>query len=335
MKENQVNELAERGTFLGKHIHGKVEETHISWVILSKRHAFKIKKPLKLSFLDFSTLRLRKNNCIREVELNSRFTDIYQDVVPIRTAKQQLLIGSGTGRTIEYAVQMRRLMVGKRMDNLLRSKKVHKKNIKALAAVTASFHKEAEKLKVPFNLSQSRETFNDIYLIRDFVLDHLGLSYAKIIDRSIHWSNNFLKSHAPRIQQRIDRGFKRDVHGDLHSGNIFLYQNPVLFDCIEFNDTYRQIDVLYEVAFLCMDLEAFQQGKLAKFFLSAYTQKFNCFEVKEDQKIFIYYKSLRANVRAKVHAISAKQIEDQQKLKEHVVETKKYLSLMKSYMKLK
>lgn len=122
------------------------------------------------------------------------------------------------------------------------------------------------------------------------------------------------------------------MHGDLHSGNIFLYRKPVLFDCIEFNDEYRQIDVLYEIAFLCMDIEAFHQKHLVKYFLLEYKKHFQCFETKEDEILFTYFKCLRANIRAKVHAMSAGQADTSDELAFHANETKKYLFLMKDYM---
>ena len=113
---------------------------------------------------------------------------------------------------------------------------------------------------------------------------------------------------------------------------FFLYRNPVLFDCIEFNDEYRQIDVLYELAFLCMDLEAFHQRHLAKLLTSVYVKQFQCFEGSEDQNIFRYFKCLRANVRAKVHVMSATQADSQQERMEHSAAARKYLALMKVYM---
>ena len=204
--------------------------------------------------------------------------------------------------------------------------------IQALASKIVSFHKTAKKIFIPFDPSVSRHTFNDINVNRDFVLKELGHSFVDIIDQSILWSNDFLEVHAYRIQQRIEQGFKRDVHGDLHSGNIFLYKTPVLFDCIEFNDAFRQIDIMNEIAFLCMDLDAFQQKQLAEDFLSAYKSKIACFEVEEDENLFIYFKCLRANIRAKVHTLSAVNAHTNKEKIAHLAETQKYLSLMKAYM---
>ncbi|MEX1238909.1 MAG: hypothetical protein WEB30_04300, partial [Cyclobacteriaceae bacterium] len=115
--------------------------------------------------------------------------------------------------------------------------------------------------------------------------------------------------------------------------NIFLYQHPVIFDCIEFNDAYRQIDVLDEVAFFCMDLEAHDQDKLSEKFVSEYSKRFSCFQQGEDRKIFNYFKCYRANVRAKVHALAAIQERDAAPFSRHAERVKAYVCLMARYMR--
>lgn len=112
--------------FKNKRLGGKVEETHILWVILTRKNAFKIKKPLKLPFLDFSTLELRRKFCEREVELNSRFTDIYLSVLPVRLIDDQWSIGGEGGKLVDYAVSMKRMALTKRMDNHLGVKRLMK-----------------------------------------------------------------------------------------------------------------------------------------------------------------------------------------------------------------
>ncbi|MBA4056435.1 MAG: hypothetical protein C0490_17095, partial [Marivirga sp.] len=307
MKEEEVKELTAHGIFENEVLRGRLEETHISWVILTKLYAFKLKKPIKLSFLDFSTLSFRKHFCEREIVLNRRFTDIYLDVLPVRLHNGSWFMGGQYGMVIDYAVRMKRLRESKRMDNVVRKGKLTAPYIDSLAKVVASFHLRAEVVKFPFDIDQARNTFNDITVVRDLVLNELGAAFADIIDESLKWSDNILSVYAKRFQDRIDVGFRRDVHGDLHSGNIFLYREPVLFDCIEFNDDYRQIDVLYEIAFLCMELEVLGHKKMADVFISSYKAIFPCFEVEEDEGILNYYQCLRANVRAKVHGMSALQ----------------------------
>lgn len=125
----------------------------------------------------------------------------------------------------------------------------------------------------------------------------------------------------------------RDVHGDLHSGNIFLYREPVLFDCIEFNDQYRQIDVLYEIAFLCMELEFFGKKSLSAYLLKQYLKRFPCVESPEDKKIFTYYKCLRANVRAKVIALHLRQTRSPIERQQQKTILKKYLEMIRIYIR--
>lgn len=333
MSENEIRRLAERGTFLDGRIRGHIEETHISWVILTKKFAFKIKKPLKLSFLDFSTLAKRKKYCFRELQLNQRFSPIYLAVLPVHLEGTSWHIGKGNGKVVEYAVQMKRMMLTKRMDKLLEMKKVNKRDIQSLAANIASFHSGAEVIKTPFNLAKAKRAFNDIRSIMILSSTHLGKEYALVVKKSMEWSNIFLKTHARRIRERIAMGFHRDIHGDLHSGNIFLYRNPVLFDCIEFNDAYRRIDVINEIGFFCMDLEAFGQVRLSQMFQREYHRAFPCFQTAEDQRLFVYYKCYRANVRAKVHALAAIQAHDVDNYQHHVNAWQTYLELIANYIK--
>src|SRR5690606_32919145 len=161
--------------------------------------------------------------------------------------------------------------------------------------------------------------------------EHLGQAFGEIVKLSVKWSDQFLTDHYSRIKERIAEGVFRDVHGDLHMANVFLYRDPVLFDCIEFNDSFRQIDVLEELAFLAMDLEANSAGRLANLLVKSYRENFECFYRKEDKLLFNYYKCSKANVRAKVSAVAAEQASDGVTYEHAVDACKKYLRLMKKY----
>lgn len=332
MTDNEVNELAEEGSAEGKPLRGNVVDTHISWVILTEDFAYKIKKPIKLSFLDYTSLGARKENCEKEIVLNSRYSSIYISVVPIRFYKSHWLYGGEDGEVVDYAVKMKRMDSSMQMDTLLKNSDVNISRMKPLAEVIGSFHAKAKITRHPFKLTEATELFNDLEQNIELVNKELGASYQNIIKESILWSDEFLAQHKDRLEERVELGFQRDVHGDLHSGNIFLYDIPVLFDGIEFNETFRQIDLLYEIAFLCMDLEAYDRPDLANSFLDHYNEIVPCFEVEEDYSIFNYYKCLRANIRAKVHGVSACEAHDKKSKSDHLSETKKYLLLMKKYM---
>ncbi len=332
MKESDILTLAKSGNFHGQPLSGQIEETHISWVILTRKYAFKLKKPLKLSFLDFSKLSGRKKFCEQELMLNRRFSKIYKSVLPVRYDRGTWYMGGKKGRVVDYAVQMKRMISSKRMDLLLRTGKVTRENIFALAEEIGSFHSRARIITRAFDIVVARRTFNDIRTIRLNILRHLGSRYSDFIDRSVRWSDSFLKAHKARIQERIRMGFLRDVHGDLHSGNIFLYKHPVLFDCIEFADSLRFIDVIAEIAFFCMDLDYYGYEQLAEIFLSEYNRCFPCILNREDERLLLYYECYRANVKAKVHMSSAEQALTRIDYSRHMQAVRGYLNLMKRYM---
>lgn len=332
MTGGQIEELAAAVAYRDETLWGTTEETHISWVILTPQFAFKIKKPVTLSFLDFSTLKKRKKYCEKELALNRRFSKIYLRVVPVKYGNGKWRFGSGTGRIIDYAVMMYRLDSSRRMDVQLQAGRVRPFHIRLLAQRVAAFHRKAVIIKRPFTADDLANAFNDISAARKFVRKALPKRFDELIVKSQQWSHSFLQRHKKRIQARIRLGFQRDGHGDLHSGNIFLSRNPEIFDCIEFNDRYRQTDILNEIAFLCMDLEAYGAQRLASEFVTEYNRLFPSLLTAEDQSLFQYFKCYRANVRAKVHALAADQDGDQKSYRRHKAAVKKYLELMSGYM---
>ena len=134
------------------------------------------------------------------------------------------------------------------------------------------------------------------------------------------------------LAQRLNAGYFRDCHGDLHSRNIFLLPDPQPFDCIEFNDDIRQIDVLNEVAFLCMDLDAFDRKDLSDLFIEYYNQFFPTMMTDADRRLFVYYKSYRANIRAKVNSLRARSAAGSVEKAKSLSAVSKYLELMDSYL---
>jgi aminoglycoside phosphotransferase family enzyme len=331
MDKDQINKLIQFGTYGGELLKGKLIETHISWVILTKRYAFKIKKKMQYSFLNFSSISKRKYYCEQELLLNSRLSDIYLDVLPVKQTVNKLFIGEGKGQVIGYAVRMKKLQIAKQMNHMLERKQVSENHINVLAKKIALFHRGTDIIYNPFNESQAKTEFNDILTVTDWVRKNLTNRYADLIEKAVRNSNAFLDQNKKFLEDRIKSGFWRDGHGDLHAKNIFLYRDPIIFDCIEFNDAFRQIDVLNEVAFFCMDLEAFQRTDLSKQFMKTYLELFPCMKGKMEERLFNYYKCYRANVRAKVNSLRAMQTDDTAELTEYLTEIKKYLLLMDYY----
>ncbi len=330
MTTDLVNKLMEDVT-LKENKNPSLIETHISWVIITHKYAYKIKKPVRFSFLDFSTLDKRKYYCEKELMLNQRLSkDIYLNVLPIQVNQGHISIGAGNGKTEDYAVQMKRLQANKLMQILLEKNQVVERDIKKIALKIAGFHQEATSIKTDFDQAIVINKFNDIKQVKPFMQERFG--EAEFIDKVILYAEKFVHKHNHLFHKRCVEGMIRDCHGDLHSGNIFLYANPIIFDCIEFSDSYRQIDVLNEIAFFCMDLEAHKKNELSRLFLEIYLHVFPCIRSEEEQRLFIYYKLYRANVRAKVNALKALQKKEKSEFLLLEKEVGRYIKLMKEYL---
>ncbi len=308
-------------------------ETHISWVLLTDQFAYKIKKPLQFSFLDFSTLAKRKFFCERELELNSRLTSgIYLEVLPIHENQQKYHINDAlNGKTVDYSVKMKRLDSACQMDKLLKNNQVEAFQIEQLATQLAAFHTETNVVRDSFDLEELDSKFADLLDIEEFALEQWGKEARENLEKIVAQSTQFLQEHAERFRERNERGFVIDGHGDLHSGNIFLLDEPVIFDCIEFNDHFRHVDMLDEIAFLCMDLDFYDRQDFAELFLGNYLDQMQCIENEADWQIFHYYKLYRANVRLKVTCLRAMQENGSDDFEQEIAEAQKYYKLLEQY----
>jgi len=332
MTQEQISRLVLKGEFPETTHERELVETHISWVIICDQFVYKIKKPVQYSFLDFSTLALRKYFCEREIELNGRLTDnIYIDVQPIVERHVQFIMSDKEGTIADYAVTMYKQDRDKQMDRLLLQNKVTDSDIKNLAEKIALFHKRTEVIYKK-DFLDIQEKFNDLKKEKKFLEENIGLRSSSIIDHAIKTSDTFMERNKELLAQRRNAGYFRDCHGDLHSRNIFLLPDPQPFDCIEFNDDFRQIDVLNEVAFLCMDLDAFDRKDLSDLFIKYYNQFFPAMITDADRQLFVYYKSYRANIRAKVNSLRARSAAGSIERTKSLSAVSKYLELMDSYL---
>ncbi|WP_428604012.1 AAA family ATPase [Sedimenticola sp.] len=277
-----------------------VIETHISTVLLVGRFAYKIKKPLNLGFLDFSTLTLRHHFCEEEIRLNGRLApDVYLDVVPISGTHDAPRL-FGKGRAIEYAVRMRRFdQAGLLSEHLDR---VTPMVINRLAERLAAFHTAIDTAdsgteygdpgRVPLPM---RENFIQI---RALIQDRTVLS---LLEQLADWTERRFEQLEPLLRERKLGGFIRECHGDLHLGNIALEGDDLLiFDGIEFNPALRWIDVISELAFLLMDLDEKGLQALSQRLLNRYLELSGDYTA---LPLLRFYQVYRAMVRAKVTAI--------------------------------
>lgn len=309
--------------------------THASYVILTDKFAYKIKKTIKYSFLDFSTLNRRKFFCEKEILLNRRLTSgIYLDLIPVIKTGDSVLLNESKidGDVIDYAIKMKKLDNDKLMTNLLKKNLVNEQDILKIASIISHFHKTTDVIDSQFDSQSYKSRFDNLLISDNLWLNKFGAHILSKVKNAIKDSTWFIDTFYDQFLSRFKRKMIKDCHGDLHSKNIFLYEEPVIFDCIEFNDLYRHIDVLSEIAFFLMDLEHYQKQDLSDIFLKYYLKNFpEVIQTSDDEKILNYFKAYRANVRAKVNAL---RLSDGVKGEEQEIKTETlgYLTLMRSYL---
>lgn len=275
-------------------------QTQISYVFLTQDYVYKIKKPIRLAYLDYSTLEKRVFYCLKEVELNRRLCpEIYLGVVPV-TRNGGIRI-AGRGSKIEYAVKMVRLPQEAMLDVLLVKNRVSRGMMSSVAEKLAEFHRRA-------NTSQSISAFGSLVAITRNMEENFSGAEAyigKTLSRTQYqrikvWTEKWLKSNATLFDRRVTAGRIRDCHGDLHAANVCFCRGICIYDCIEFNERFRYCDVASEIAFLAMDLDYYGHPELSQSFAQAYA------EMSQDQELpglLDFYKCYRAYVRGKVHSL--------------------------------
>jgi uncharacterized protein len=296
-------------------------DTHISTVLLAGAHAYKVRKPVNLGFLDFSTLERRYRDCVEEVRLNQRTApQIYLDVVAIAGSRSAPRIVLEFDReqddALEFAVRMRRFDPSLAFDRLAQCGRLTADHVDRLAEAVADLHTRVEPVPADNDACDSSarwidENFSEL---RERV--HSAADRARI-DALTQWSSAGRRARAALIAGRVRSGSVRECHGDLHLGNIVLLDGtPVLFDAIEFNAELRFIDVMSDVAFSFMDLIDHGMPSLAWRFVSAYLEHTGDYDGLALLRLYAVYRAL---VRAKVALIRQQQPQAAQhvRLREH------------------
>jgi aminoglycoside phosphotransferase family enzyme/predicted kinase len=296
--------------FHGAHCrHVRVVETLISYVLLTGTYAYKIKKAVDLGFLDFTTLAARRFFCQEEVRLNRRLApSLYLDVVAVTGTPEAPRFG-GTDRPIEYAVRMREFPAHALLPAVIARNRLSVEQIGALGERIARFHQSASRVRphtrfgtAPDVLGLALENFRDLRMIPAHP------TAQRILGPLEAWTNTEYAHREALIEARRHHGFVRECHGDLHTGNIAVIENVATpFDCIEFSERMRWSDVMSDVAFLVMDLEAHGRSDLADRFLNRYLETSGDYEGLGLLRFFVVYRAL---VRAKVAMLRAMQPQD-------------------------
>ncbi|RNC65284.1 MAG: kinase [Desulfuromonadales bacterium] len=308
-------------------------QTHVSYIFLTDRYVYKVKKPVDFGFLNFSTLDRRRFYCDEEVRLNRRLCpDIYLGVAQVR----ETLEGAsffGNGRVIDYAVKMKRLPAERMLDRMLRENRVTETHIRAVARAVGLFHQVAERgeeIDAGGSLATIRanweENFQQARLFRDITISGRD---AQLIEA---WVERFMSEHADQFHQRVNGGFIRDCDGDIHMENICLRdeENVCIFDCIEFNTRFRHGDTAADIAFLLMDFDYHLRPDFSRIFLDEYI---GITGDSEATAVLDFYKVYRAFIRGKVESM---RLQDPQIPEEEKVAAReragRYLRLARGYV---
>lgn len=278
-------------------------ETHISWVLLAGDYVYKIKKPVRLPFVDFSTLERRRFYCEEELRLNRRFApELYLEVVAITGSVEAPTVG-GEGSVLEYAVRMRRFPQAFLFDQLLVRNALSPATVERFAREVAAFHRRAPRTADHGGVPQLRVAIHENFAsLRAHADDHRRQALHELFE----WTEAALGRMNTTFSDRQRRGFVRECHGDLHLRNVVLVDNkPVMFDCIEFSEALRWIDVINEIAFVAMDLLDRGRPDLAARFVDTYLAQTGDYAGLAVLPFYIVYRAL---VRAKVHDLQATQL---------------------------
>ncbi len=306
-------------------------QTQMSFILLADDFVYKIKKPVNLGFLDYSTLDKRRYYCQQEVKLNRRLCpEAYLGITPITRDQNRILVAGG-GETIEYAVKMRHLPAEAMLDSLLVNNRVTPQMLASVAEKLAGFHQTAE-------TSAGISTFGNL----DAINENTGENFVqtkpylgKTISRKQYqhikaYTEDFIQGNATLFRKRVAGGRIRDCHGDLHAAHICFHNGICIYDCIEFNDRFRYGDVASEVAFLAMDLDHYGRADLSRHFVAAYVAQSHDEEI---ELLLNFYKCYRAYVRGKVACFKYDDpyISPEEK-NEVLVNARSYFTLAESYL---
>ncbi|MGQ0636100.1 MAG: bifunctional aminoglycoside phosphotransferase/ATP-binding protein [Planctomycetaceae bacterium] len=284
-----------------------VLQTHISVVFLAGDFAYKLKKPVRLSFLDFSTPELRRHYCEEEVRLNRRLApDVYLGVVPVVRDGERLRF-EAAGEPIDWAVKMRRLPDRATLESRVAHGEIDARHVVSLAGRLAEFHRRAasnEQIASFGRFDAVARNLRDNFTV---AAPHVGRTVSPaVFARTRALTDQALEVLKPLIEARAARGVPRDTHGDLHLDHVYLFperpppEDLIAVDCIEFNERFRYTDPIADMAFLAMDLQFHGRWDLAQSFSEAY---FAASGDTDGRRLLPLYLSYRAAVRGKVDGL--------------------------------
>lgn len=274
-------------------------QTHVSFVLLTGDYVYKLKKPVNFGFLDYSTLEKRRHFCNEELRMNKRgAAELYLDILPITQTGEKYNLG-GSGEAVEYTLKMRQFPQEALFTNIFERGELTDRLMEDLGRVVAEFHTHApinDYIRSFGKVSQLRKAFDENYQQTEKYIG--GPQTQQQFEETRQFTDAFFADREDVFKQRIANNWIRECHGDLHLRNIALWQDKImLFDCIEFNEDFRFVDVMFDIAYAVMDMDARDRGDLGNAYLNTYVEQIGDWE---GLQVLPLYLSRQSYVRAKV-----------------------------------
>lgn len=277
--------------------HVEIKETHMSWVFLTEAQAWKLKKPARTNYLDFSTSESRRHNCEEEVRLNRRLaSDVYQGVVPLIVDTQGKMRIGGTGESVDWLVCMRRLPTDRMLDRAIVSLSFSDSDLRKVGALLARFYSQAQPVKITPAEYRGRLTADVLADRSELIKPEYALP-LDLVESITDAQLEFLTRQAALFDARVRAGKIIEAHGDLRPEHICLEREPVIIDCLEFNRNFRTLDAASELAFLALECERLGAPQVGNLILKT------CCEQTGDwppNELRTFYKNYHGCLRAKI-----------------------------------
>lgn len=294
---DKVAFLKQPGSYPALTLGVEAVETHISWVFLTDAFAYKLKKPVRYEYLDFSIPEARRLDCEEELRLNRRLAaEVYLAVAPLMLGPDGSLNLRGQGRPVDWLVQMRRLPAERMLDALIRQRAVTEGEVRGLARKLAAFYAGSVQERMSAEAYRQRLAGEIAKNLEELSRPEFRLPTERLV-RIAEAQSAFLQRQPALLDARVAQGRIVEGHGDLRPQHVCLTPEPVVIDCLEFKRDFRILDPLDELGYLALECERLGMPEIGPWLLSAYG------EASGDRwpaPLLHFYQSCRASLRAKL-----------------------------------
>lgn len=295
--EDKVRFLTRPESYASPTTRVETVETHMAWVFLTDEHAFKLKKPVRYDYLDFSTVEARRHDCREEVRLNRRLApDVYLGVCPLSIDEDGAMHVDGSGEVVDWLVKMRRLPADRMLDCAIEHQSVSQADIHKVGSRLARFYRNERPVELT-PPEYRRRLLDEVHNNRRELSAKAFAMSDDVVDSVSRPQERFLAEHVPVLDGRVQAGRVVEAHGDLRPEHICLEETPVVIDCLEFNRDFRLLDAASELAYLAMECERLGAHEVGRGVLDVC-----CRETGDDppEPLLRFYMVFHACTRAKV-----------------------------------